>query len=337
MKKTFYLLSLAMLAAASGNAKVWRVNNNSGVVADYTDVNTAVNATAVVSGDTIHVEPSVTTYSSVYLSKQLSIIGPGYLLDGTAGGNAGLQANINPAKLNALYFYAGATGSRVIGMTINYYPTVNADSANNITIEKCAIYGFDANNHYSRGIALRKCYINGVIYVSNGGMKDFTVENCLVLSGINTPNLTTGCIIRNCTFDSYYSGITVANCYFANNVVNNNSPGITNAIVKNNLFPTTPTLPAGAVNNIFNTALSSICTQTGSNDAYYQLKTGSPAIGAGVTLLSYTPDCGAFGGPDPYKLSGIPGIPTIYSLTVPASIPTGTSTMSVTISTRNNN
>ncbi|WP_315820967.1 hypothetical protein [Paraflavitalea speifideaquila] len=50
-----------------------------------------------------------------------------------------------------------------------------------------------------------------------------------------------------------------------------------------------------------------------------------------------TPDCGAFGGNDPYKLSGIPAIPSIYLLTVPASIPSGSSSMNVTFSTRNNN
>lgn len=68
------------------------------------------------------------------------------------------------------------------------------------------------------------------------------------------------------------------------------------------------------------------------------LKAGSPALAAGLTVGTVvTPDCGAFGATDPYKLSGIPNIPSIYTLTVPVSIPAGTNSMNVTISTRNNN
>jgi hypothetical protein len=43
-----------------------------------------------------------------------------------------------------------------------------------------------------------------------------------------------------------------------------------------------------------------------------------------------------FGGNDPYKVSGIPGIPTIYQLQAPANVPAG-GNLPVTISTRSNN
>ncbi len=77
---------------------------------------------------------------------------------------------------------------------------------------------------------------------------------------------------------------------------------------------------------------------TGGWDSRMMLKAGSPAIGAGVTVGTIvSPDCGAFGATDPYKLSGIPNIPTIYSLSAPTSIPSGTNSMNVTFSTRNNN
>ena len=52
-----------------------------------------------------------------------------------------------------------------------------------------------------------------------------------------------------------------------------------------------------------------------SDDAKWKLKTGSPAIGAGVSGV----DCGAFGGPTPYVLSGVPNLPHIYEATIPGT------------------
>lgn len=49
-------------------------------------------------------------------------------------------------------------------------------------------------------------------------------------------------------------------------------------------------------------------------DNHYQLKVGSPALSAGVT----GEDCGAFGGENAMKLSGLPGIPAIFQTIVPA-------------------
>ncbi len=41
-----------------------------------------------------------------------------------------------------------------------------------------------------------------------------------------------------------------------------------------------------------------------STDGQFQLKAGSPALGAGETVSGITPDCGPFGTSDPYRLSG---------------------------------
>ena len=51
---------------------------------------------------------------------------------------------------------------------------------------------------------------------------------------------------------------------------------------------------------------------TESSDGRWKLKAGSPAIGAGEGGV----DCGAYGGPNPYILSGLPVGPTIYELNV---------------------
>jgi hypothetical protein len=60
-------------------------------------------------------------------------------------------------------------------------------------------------------------------------------------------------------------------------------------------------------------------------DNGYILKSGSPAIGAGVLGV----DCGAFGTTDPYVLSGMPPIPAIFDFEMNQTI--GTATIPVKI------
>ncbi len=83
-------------------------------------------------------------------------------------------------------------------------------------------------------------------------------------------------------------------------------------------------------------------TTTTPGDARFELRIGgpntNPAMATGETIAPVnTPDLGAYGATDPYKRSGIPAVPTIYGLTVPASVSPAATTMNVTISTRSNN
>jgi hypothetical protein len=72
---------------------------------------------------------------------------------------------------------------------------------------------------------------------------------------------------------------------------------------------------------------------TTSADARYQLKAGSPALTVGVGGTAI----GMFAGNFAYKLSGLPPIPSIYSLTSPqGNNPTG-NTLQLNISTKGNN
>jgi len=67
--------------------------------------------------------------------------------------------------------------------------------------------------------------------------------------------------------------------------------------------------------NITNANMSNEFAGGSSSDGYYQLDGTSQGIGAGVN----GEDLGAFGGDDPYVLSGIPSIPAIYYLSAPSS------------------
>jgi hypothetical protein len=357
MKKLFSFVLMATFATTA-QAKIWRVNNNVGISADATALPTLFDGTSSASnpeaanGDTIHVEPSATAYNSPNINKQVVIIGNGYLLSGT-GSNTGLQENTLASRVGGFFFGSGSAGTRIIGIDlVNQSGFFGGHSGNvNITYEKCRFnqniwFNFNANTTYTN-ITVRKCFIeslNSNIQATTT-LNNFTLENC-VQSGIffDFPtSLGTNIVIRNNVF-SAAAGINLQNAYVANNLFLTGTTVITfiSCNVKNNIFTANQTgVTVGPLNtngnNLINQAIATVVVNTGSNDGRFQLAAGSPAISGGVDIAGQKPNCGAFGGNDPYKLSGIPGIPTIYSLTVPTSIPVGSATMNVTLSTRNNN
>lgn len=352
MKKLFLIAMIGFVTNA--NAKIWRVNNNAGVSADFTSLQSAIDAGAVLNGDTLHIEPSATDYGGgISLTKQLTIIGAGYFLDPANSGNANLQYTTLESTVNYIDCNNGSNGSKFLGIRFTYALQFYLNSGPaNITVEKCQLAAVLFGQTFTfSNVTFRKCFfknlgggLNQLFYIQGSPvLANFTFENCIVEDmPLDFSILGTGTnIVRNNVF--YYSGgginYNVNNAYFANNVINyaNNFNFTGGTVVKNNFFSNAgQPLPGGAVNNQVGIAASSIFTLTGSTDARFLLKAGSPAVAAGVTISSYTPDCGAYGATDPYKLSGIPNIPSIYLLTVPSSINQG-SNMPVTISSTNNN
>jgi hypothetical protein len=89
-------------------------------------------------------------------------------------------------------------------------------------------------------------------------------------------------------------------------------------------------------NNLDNIALNTLFTSSNpSLDSGFRLSATSPAIGAGLGGI----DAGAYGGSDPYRISGLAPIPQItsYSKNASSGVYTTTTPMTVTISVRGNN
>jgi len=345
--KQFILLTAAVCAAIAANAKIWRVNNNAGVTADFTDMPACIASASVLNDDTIHVEASAVGYTNFILNKRLVIIGTGYFLSG-ANSNPGLQANPNPATLDYFFVDTLASGSQFIGLNLSngiYTPTSNAPGADNVTITRCRMsnlyigYSNPAAGADYIGWIINKCYIANFT-ASARPVKNAAITNSII-TGVsdlsNVGNLNN--LVRNNVFRST---VNINNTYFSNNIIAAGFNAI-NSTVKNNTCINTA--PAGfatfvGVNGNVAGQLDVNIFQglTGnSTDGQWQLKAGSQAIGTGETVNSITPDRGAFGTADPYILSGIPPVPTIYSLTVPASVPSNATTMPITISTKSNN
>jgi hypothetical protein len=342
------LLTLSVMLSGlilQANATVWRVNNNIGVQADFTSVSAAI--TAAAAGDTIYIEVSATVYNeSITVTKKLIFLGTGYYLSDTA--NHETQWNTHSATISGIYFNSGSKGSKMSGVDIDGGIQLN-DSL--ITIERCYcnsyIYLAPGVSSYADHDTIRQCSLYGLVSnnAASGSARGLMIYNNLIPGSIqlqsNLAN-TTIYFINN-VFGNYT--FSCQNCVFQNNIFFGNNFGAygTSNYFANNLFAYSSSqsgVPVGN-NNQFSVSMSTVFVVAATNyytppagfshDGQYQLADGSPAIGAG-DINGTAVDCGVFGGPAPYVLSGMPNIPSIYSLTVPAQVNDGTPDINISLS-----
>jgi hypothetical protein len=319
------LLVAAMLGATLyTHAAILRVNN-SGLAAPYNNIQAAHDAAA--TGDTIHLEASQTNYGLPVLSKQLVILGPGYLL----GENAQTQASLPTATVTSLNFGVGSDGTVVSGITFNSFTII---SRNNTRVERCrflanvSIYtGFVPT---FSGVQLVGCLIEGDLQIGGAGssIQNLTAANNIILGTVSNGAPSSG-VFRN----NVVSNASATPAFTANDLVVQNNifdcevdPG--NNVFAHNLFRTAPVEPEDG--NVLNVVMNTVFTG-GTGDSQWQLAPGSPALGA----ADDNGDCGAFAGSGSYRLSGIPAIPNIFGLNAPNTIGQGMP-LQVTMSARTN-
>ncbi len=253
------------------------------------------------------------------------IIGPGYFL------NANPNTQVSPASSyfttylfcqDEIEFAPGSEGSVMMGLVIRRIKI----SANNIIIkrnlfvdsacpsEKITISGSN--------IFIVQNYIggagNGTGIKVNAGFSNIVINNNFILNycygcGGGIVSLNSANSSLEVSNNIFTGGITVSNSVVQNNIfLTNNTFTATSSIVRNNIHGYA-SLPAGN-GNLNNVQINTVFVGPGSTDGQWKLSSSSPAIGVGFNGV----DCGIFGGTEPYVLSGIPPIPTIYSLTAPA-------------------
>ena len=328
---TLFLINFGF--ATSSFATIHRVNN-SGVPADFTTLTAAMSAAS--TGDTIHLEPSGISYGHFSVNKNVVVIGNGFFLDQ----NTGLQHNTGESIVNDLYMFSTGNGSKIIGLTIqgtSLYPW-NSGAAN-FTFMRCHITA-SLNTQYNAvtdNILFDGCYLDGGINLTTSLTTEYLFNNCYFEALKLSFSSATHGIFNNCIFnlsEGLTQGLIVGNYQFTNNIllkgnfIDNGANSFDHNLCNLAQFPV-------ATNNLRNVNMNTVFvgypTQGAeTDDSRWELAGGSPAIGAGVSGV----DCGIFGGAGPYKLSGIPPVPTIYDLIAPGS---AGNSMQVIISTRVNN
>jgi hypothetical protein len=329
-----------LLATASHAQTIRRVNNNPGVTGlnVYTTAQAAHDA--AVANDILVIEPSGTSYGDLTLTKPLKIYGNGYYLTT----NTELKADQRSSILGVVSLNTGSGGSLLSGITIN--SGFNIYGVSNIVIQRClspavnTIYDSNiANTIYSdvSNIIISQNNIPNTIQASPTSK---TISNVLIsnnlLSNITAGNTTyiQNWIVKNNTSLAMNNN-TLANSIYENNILSYGTTSFTssNVTFSYNVSATNTFIGGVGNQNNFDVTSALIGTGTGiSADEAFQIKTGSPLKTAGSGGI----EIGAFGGPTPYVVSGIPAIPSTTSLTNTA---TGSNTvpLQVTISVKGNN
>ncbi len=333
MKQIFTLAAAMMAFAITANATVWRLNNRPGTNRDFTSLQEAHDAVfqghqVVQPGDTLYLEASSGSYGNLVATKKLVIIGAGFFLTQ----NPESQADINTSIVGTITFNNGSQGSSISGCSITNILVNTSD----IVIERNYIYIASENSHALR---LNANNINNIIirnnFIRNNNSSTSShssryIGNCITAahSGINNVIIKNNYLQvhsihshkRPLELGSGFSGIiennvlfgntTVHNSFFNNNILREGSFSKSNTVWHHNIGSADQFGNQNGNQHFVN--MDGVFIGVGSSDARWQLKEGSPAIGAGVDGV----DCGMFGGEFPYILSGIPRIPAIYQLDI---------------------
>jgi hypothetical protein len=320
MKRFFSFIACLFVVGQLYSAS-WRVNNYSQIDSHFKSLAAAIADTNVLPDDTLYLENG-TYFGGVTLNKRLVIIGPGFFLAEIDSS----YAYPSPAIVNSISIMASGAGSKLIGLQI--LNTLGLDNgANNILIERCYFPGL-GSSYPITGLTVRGCYITGQ-GISSSHIQSAIIHNNIIVSMINLPNSNGSFNIYNNVIiytytGSVYSAVAVRNSNFSNNVVIREPISYKDVMIDfsnsqntnftKNVFNCAPI--ASIPNNYFDAVKTDIFTFTGSTDAKYKLKAGSPAIGYGTN----GDDCGAYGGATPYVSGGLPYlIPRIIQATIPGN------------------
>ncbi|MEF3693741.1 MAG: right-handed parallel beta-helix repeat-containing protein [Candidatus Cloacimonadota bacterium] len=304
----------------SALATVWHVNNDPTFPADFTQLSTAVSSAEVADGDTIYLYGSVNTYSSVTVTKALTIIGPGYFL----GNNPGLQHKTLSVNFSDLTLYTPNTV--LAGVFIQSGFTV---TGSNISVIGCRT-GWNVGVSNNSNVVFQGCYFGeksgyNSTTVGLNNSQNIIFSNCYFggNNGFNTIHvpINSSATILNCVISGT---MNLRNTEFYNNIVykvpNYDIGWNVSATVYNNVFTSISgfdwsTVVDPATNHV--NYSGPLFVDSTSPDGKYVL-VDDPANLALTGGFGGT-ECGIFGGSSPYKLSGMPSIPSIYMLNVPAS------------------
>jgi len=326
MKKLTLLALLFMAMGTMCNAqKIWSVSKDAAQKANFSEIQSAIDAAS--PGDYIYVYPSV--YENGFtLGIPVVIVGPGYFL----GDNINTQVNKSPATIKGeVTIGINTSGTILTGLNIENKVTIQGTS--NVVLKRNRIHSVEINS--STNITIKQNYIydnshsydvNSTHYYSSIYIKNnsnsILIKNNYVMSSLEwaffdfyafllTEN-STSCLIENNLINGHFKG---ENITFNNNISRaGENKGAVNCSFNNNISSLSQFGTANG--NQANITMTTVFIGSATNpsaDGQWQLKNGSPAKGAGQDGV----DCGMFGGPDPYVLSGIPDIPSIYFFQAP--------------------
>ena len=313
MKQKLLFLTLLFTFSSWLSAATLTVDNSPGSVAMYTSVPSAV--AAADPGDTILIGGSPNSYGGAHpIYKELHFVGVGWYLG--VNGIPGLSNNevllhLDFKKDNSL---GDSSGSSVTGCHGQY----QSDSGvSGIVIDKCRSFSWNWN--FIGQATVTRSNNRNVIWLraANSHISNSIVGSLRLLTANNSA---TNCVVRT-GLQECVTNTTITNTIFLEDVTWNGNPDFTYCLdIGLSRLP----VGNGNINGVFLTDVFTLTGGDANHGRYYQLKEGSPAIGEGFGDV----DMGAFGGSNPYHLSGVPGRPRMTRFNGPV---TATGLTAVTI------
>lgn len=326
------IVPLVLLACSLSFATVWHVNLDTTAEADFTQISSAISDPEVVDGDTLYIYGNPANYASIIINKSLTLIGPGYHL----GSNPGLQASTMSAKPDNVNIIA--QNVCLMGLMVNNSLDVNAANAVIIGCSLCDTR-INAGNAVFAGcyFRIKEGYNSDTVRLANATNTSFS--NCIfeANNGFHSLKVPSTSSATLC-YSVIRGTVNIENTECYNNIIYTDPAWgqgwSCSTSEHHNVFVDRPDLDWGTIvsgtDNLLNYD-GLLFGQNDSPDGRYELLNdpANLALTAGV----WDDECGIFGGTNPYKLSGIPPIPSIYELIVPAV----GNTLQIRIKARTNN
>lgn len=337
MLKHLALLFGTLVLVVSSDAQIRRRVNNTGVSSPFTNLQSAINASA--DGDIIIVEHSDVSYGNVILNRNLTIYGPGYYLQENWETDS-TQWDFRPATVGTITIQNNASGASIQGVTIG---NVIVEQCDSLEISRNKITGTVrlGTTGAAKNVVLTQNFIEGspTILVEIVNATSYMISNNYIK---NTNNSAThavlvtsgnGLVLNNLFLgspDNVLKNSVVQNNYFENSeidVTNSSNLTVTHNISRSNFLAT-------SYGGILNNNISSVepdslyCFEMSTSpDVVYSWYNPNPlnpilVPGAdGKTRVMY-------GGARPYVPSGMPPIPSIWLI---SGSSTGTTTGGVSV------
>jgi len=316
------LTAALLLLLTPAFATVRIVNNNTNSPAQFTDLQAAINASAV--NDTVYVQGSQTPYGSITIDKRMVIIGTGY--------NTNMISSISSVTLDTNLTASPAmpvSGIRIVGCSIAGLSF--AGSANglihDVVLERNMIGSINIGGN---GWIIRNNTINsGNVYLNN--FTNYIISNNVFAPGRIYGNTgSAGILVANNVFLGDLSGSCLHqlnNAVVINNVFWYNGSGFISGVVgsifNNNIvysnislsLPTAGNTGSGNLNNInpsfINLPSNPVVTSIPGYDFGYQA--GSAAINGGTDGTNI----GVTGGAYPMRIfTGLSSMPLVTELNI---------------------
>ncbi len=318
--KRSLLTWIAIVFAFSGYAAIYIIDNNLNPLTGSNVYGDFASAQAVaVTGDTIMVMPSTTTYGTIEITVPIHLIGPGFLShvsNGKIAQFATIQVDGSASGGSISGVYLTGTGGRIYfdtnssaltAFTISNSRVTRIDFPSgtfpfsNVTVSNCIIgSGINTSNTLSitmNALSASNCnVIDNIIYGTTDAYgtidaTDINIQRNVFVGGGADPNYVAFRVVSNCTIqDNIFYGRSPESAdptNYSNNVLTNNLTFTTNDDTFSNVIPGTGGTPNSGTNSqqgvdpLFN---GLAFDDNWDENSDFTLQGGSPATTNGIGL-----------------------------------------------------